>query len=247
MASIGRRFMEETTYGRMTAADQAKGLSHPPVEREASGARVTLPGPKTVRPAYNDVVAVIEERRSLREYADRPLELAEISYLLWCTQGVKNTVGDGIATLRTVPSAGARHPFETTLLVNRVAELEAGLYRYQASSHSLITLEAPGGIAELLAAACLGQAMVQSSAACFIWIADVYRTTWRYGERGYRYIHLDAGHVCQNLYLAAESIGAGACAIGAFSDADVNRLLGLDGVEQFAVYLAAVGKRVAAT
>jgi nitroreductase len=94
-----------------------------------------------------------------------------------------------------------------------------------------------------MVAACLGQEFVKTSAVTFVWAAEVQRMTWRYGQRGYRYLHLDAGHVCQNLYLAAEAIGCGACAIAAFSDEAMNELLNLDGEARFAVYVAAVGKR----
>ena len=85
--------------------------------------------------------------------------------------------------------------------------------------------------------------MVAASAVTFIWVAVVHRMAWRYGQRGYRYLHLDAGHACQNLYLAAESVGCGVCAIAAFDDEDVSRVLGLDGEDQFAIYVATVGKK----
>jgi len=107
----------------------------------------------------------------------------------------------------------------------------------------LIKLASKPDTVKRMVGACLGQESVAASAVTFVWTAVPYRTTWRYGERGYRYMHLDAGHVCQNLYLAAEAIEAGACAIGAFSDDAMNELLGLDGVKQFVIYLAAVGKR----
>ncbi|OPZ14474.1 MAG: Nitroreductase family protein [candidate division BRC1 bacterium ADurb.BinA364] len=96
---------------------------------------------------------------------------------------------------------------------------------------------------ERLTRACLNQKIVRTSAATFVWTADAYRMTYRYGQRGYRYLHLDAGHVCQNLYLAAETIDCGVCAIAAFDDQETNALLGLDGAERFAVYLATVGKK----
>jgi len=184
----------------------------------------------------------VEARRSLRNYGEEPLALEELSFLLWCSQGVKPESKDKF-TLRTVPSAGARHAFETLLLVNRVDGLEAGLYQYDAAAHGLISWESPADIAERLTAACLSQPIVRNSAVTFIWMAERYRMAWRYGERGLRYLFLDAGHVCQNLYLAAESISAGACAIGAFTDEEINPLLGLDGVDRFVVYLAGVGKR----
>ena len=181
-------------------------------------------------------------RRSLRVYEETPLALDELSFLLWCSQGIKPESTD-THTLRTVPSAGARHAFETVLLVNRVEGLSPGLYQYESATHGLIQWKSPQDVTEQVTAACFNQHIVSNSAVTFMWIAERVRMAWRYGERGIRYLFLDAGHVCQNLYLAAESIGAGVCAIGAFDDDQLSALLGLNGADRFAVYLAGVGKR----
>ena len=140
-------------------------------------------------------------------------------------------------------SAGARHALETYLLINRAADLDVGLYRFLASRHKLQLCSAEAGLAAQMTRACFGQNMVADSAVTFVWAAVPDRMTWRYSQRGYRYLHLDAGHVCQNLYLAAEAVGCGVCAIGAFDDEAMDALLGLDGREQFTLYLAAVGKK----
>jgi SagB-type dehydrogenase family enzyme len=168
--------------------------------------------------------------------------LEELSFLLWCTQGIKEVI-PGSATFRTVPSAGARHALETYLLINNVDTLSAGLYWYSALRHGLILIDDGDQLADQLVTACLGQRFVAQSGATFIWTASSYRMTWRYSERGYRYFFLDAGHVCQNLYLAAEAIDCGVCAIAAFSDDAVNEFLRIDGEEQFSLYLATVGKK----
>ena len=246
-SGIGRQFMEKTQYRHMGPSDQQKGLPQPPLELappQGTLEAVDLPTPATIQLGKMSLKQAIETRKSLRQYADAPLSLEELSYLLWCTQGVKEIM-PGKATFRTVPSAGARHPFETVLLLNRVQGLDPGLYRFVASEHRLLKLEAEPGIADRITEAAYNQKFILKSAATFIWIADTVRTTWRYGQRGYRYMHLDAGHVCQNLCLAAESIGAGCCAIGAFTDETMNELLDLDGVNQFVIYLAAVGRREA--
>ncbi len=243
MEGIGREFLDKTQYRHLDASAQERGEPQPPLEvRLGDGARVELPAATAAAGAMT-VHDAMERRMSLREYADAPLSLAEFSYLLWATQGVRRTV-PGRATFRTVPSAGARHAFETAVLVNRIEDLAPGLYQYLALEHALMRLDAKSPT-ERLTDACLGQGFVASSAATFVWVAIRERMSWRYGERGLRYLFLDAGHVCQNLYLAAEAIGAGACAIGAYDDAQVAELLGLDGVERFAVYLSAVGKREA--
>jgi len=241
---IGQTFMEMTKFGHSRPSDQMKGLSPPPLELPCDPAipRIDLPRPENIRFGDTPLREAIEGRKSVRAYAKKPLTEGELSYLLWCTQGVKEVFLRS-ATLRTVPSAGARHALETYILINRVANLRSGLYRFLASEHRLAVLDTDAGIAAEMTAACLGQDMVKRSAVTFIWTAVPYRMTWRYGERGYRYLHLDAGHVCQNLYLAAQTIDSGVCAIGAFSDDDMNRLLGLDGTEQFVIYLAAVGKK----
>jgi SagB-type dehydrogenase family enzyme len=142
-----------------------------------------------------------------------------------------------------VPSAGARHAFETYLLINNVTSVPNGIYRFLAIGHKLVEINLQPSIADRVVEGCLGQDFILKSAVTFIWTADTYRMKWRYGDRGYRYLHLDAGHVCQNLYLGAGSLDCGVCAIAAFSDDYMNDLLELDGVEQFVIYIATVGKK----
>ncbi|NPV66526.1 MAG: SagB/ThcOx family dehydrogenase [Anaerolineae bacterium] len=241
--SIGREFMLKTRYAQMGPSDQSQGVPQPPLEKPVplGATRLPLPEAAAAAPAPLSFLDLVTRRQTLRRYAPTPLSLAELAYLLWCTQGVKKVTPTN--TRRTVPSAGARHAFETIVLANRVEGLAAGLYRYGALAHDLIVLGAPADIAAQVMAACLDQQQVVDSAVTFIWVADVYRMQWRYGERGYRYLHLDAGHVCQNLYLAAESIGCGVCAMAAFDDERLNNLLGLDGETEFVIYLASVGRR----
>jgi len=240
---IGDAFLEGTKYRNLEPSDQQQGVARPPLHSILrDGRRITLPSPQALDLGGMGLRESIETRRSFRNYAKDPLAFEELSFLLWCSQGVKPESTDN-NTLRTVPSAGARHAFETLLLINRVDDLEPGLYQYDAAAHELIQWESLADIADQLTLACLNQPIVGNSAVTFIWVAERYRMAWRYGERGFRYLFLDAGHVCQNLYLAAESISAGACAIGAFTDDQVNQLLGLDGIDRFVVYLASVGKR----
>lgn len=242
--SIGRQFMSQTRYRFLQPSDQNKGLPQPSLQLDYDHGRrlIELPEPAALQVGSVDLRQAIEARRSVRRYARTPLTLAELSFLLWSTQGVKE-VADRQVTLRLVPSAGARHAFETYLLVNNVAGLAPGLYRFLALEHQLVELDLSPAMADLVTEACWRQQFVKSSAVTFIWTAVVYRMAWRYGERGYRYLHLDAGHVCQNLYLAAEAVHGGVCAIAAFNDEAMNELLELDGEEQFVIYLATVGKR----
>ncbi len=206
------------------------------------GAEV-IPLPKPDPELFPDepIWKVIDERRSIRRFRPEPIGLGELAWLLWATQGVQRLLRDGTVTLRTVPSAGARHPFETYLFVNDVSELAPGLYRYLPLEHALVRLgeRVPP---EDVAAACHGQAFAGECAVCFAWSAVPYRTEWRYGPVSHKVIALDAGHLCQNLYLACSASGMGTCAIGAYDQDAMDDLLGLDGDDEMVVYVAPVGR-----
>ncbi len=242
--NIAQEFMEKTKYKYLGESGQSHGQPQPPLEAEYDllKPKINLPAPSELQLGDRSLLGLINERRTLRQYSDTPLSLEELSYLLWCTQGVRREK-PGVATLRSVPSAGARHAFETYLLVNKVDGLKQGLYRFLALEHKLIEVNLEPGIVEQTVAGCLGQGFVGSSAVTFIWVAEVERMIWRYDLRGYRYLHLDAGHVCQNLYLASESIGCGTCAIAAFDDDEINRVVGADGVNRFVIYIGTAGKK----
>ncbi len=239
------RYLEDSKYQNLERSKQQAGEPQPPLHvtlRE--GPRISLPSLQASTLGGSPLREMIETRRSLRSYVETALTVEALSYLLWCTQGMKPESTEKY-TLRTVPSAGARHAFETLLLIHRVDGLAPGLYQYDAAHHELIHWDAMGDPTEAFMAACHNQPFIGTSAVTFVWVAIWERMAWRYGERSLRYLHLDAGHICQNLHLSAESIGAGACAVGAFDDDQLNGLLGLDGVERFVTYLAGVGKREA--
>lgn len=241
--SIGIKFMEETKYKYLDESDQDREIPQPPLERAYHGEHqpIDLPKMEELEIKKLDLTEAILIRKSHRVYIEQPLTLEELAYLLWTTAGVK-MVYENRATIRTVPSAGARHPFETYLLINDVEGLEPGLYRYLALSHQIVAVDLREGLKEEILNGCLKQKFVATSAVTFIWAAEAYRTTWRYVERGYRYMLLDAGHVCQNLYLAALAVNSGCCAIAAYNDDQMNEILGLDGENNFVIYIAAVGK-----
>ncbi|MCH5138634.1 SagB/ThcOx family dehydrogenase, partial [Clostridiaceae bacterium UIB06] len=156
--------------------------------------------------------------------------------------GVKKIVKKGYATLRTVPSAGARHSFETYLAVFNVQGLRKGIYRYLPLEHKLLFLYSTEDMESKLNLATLNQKFVSKSSVTFIWSTIPYRMEWRYDIAAPKLIALDAGHICQNLYLAAESINAGVCAIAAYDQNKIDELLQIDGENELTVYLAAVGK-----
>lgn len=240
----GHEFMERTKYRFTSRSDQQKGLPQPPLEipPDSHKPMISLAPPNALAIPSLDLRAAIEDRRSTRSYLREPITLDELSFLLWCTQGVQQVHGEQVA-FRTVPSAGARHAFETYVLANNIEGLEPGMYRFLARSHWLQQVERGPAVAQRVTRACFDQQFILHCGAAFIWTAVPYRMTWRYGERGFRYLHLDAGHVCQNLYLAAEAVGCGTCAIAAFDDDEMGAVLGIHGPDQFVIYLATVGKK----
>ncbi|MBK5114079.1 MAG: SagB/ThcOx family dehydrogenase [Candidatus Heimdallarchaeota archaeon] len=240
---IGQEFMEKTKYKYLDESDQRKGVTNPPLQTDYDTSKkiIDLPAPEKIDVPKWDLRKAIEERKSVRKYSPEALTLNELAWLLWATQGIKE-VGK-IWTKRTVPSAGARHAFETYLLINNVEDLKPGVYRYLALEHKLVEIDLTEDIADRVVEGAYGQNMVKAGAVTFIWVAIPYRIAWRYGQRSYRYLHLDIGHVAQNLYLAVENIDSGCCAIAAFYDEKMNDILGIDGEEQFVIYMASMGKR----
>jgi len=221
---------------------QSRGLAPPPLQKPvpAGAKRIPLPGRGDWRIPACDLADAIARRESRRRFLPAELSLDEVAFLLWSTQGVRARLHEA-AVLRTVPSAGCRHPFETYLAVMRVETLSPGIYRYLPLDHSLVLHQVTDRLTDRLAAAARGQRFAGEAAVTFIWTAIPGRTEWRYAEASYKVIALDAGHVCQNLYLACEAIGAGACAIAAYNQMLADELVGADGDEEFTVYLAPVG------
>jgi SagB-type dehydrogenase family enzyme len=164
--------------------------------------------------------------------------MKKLSQLLWATQGITHTING--YDFRAAPSAGALYPIETYLVVNRVENIEEGIYHYFVPEHSLKLL-VKGDFSVKIAQAALDQDMVRHSAVVFVWTAVVERSKWKYRQRAYRYIYLDAGHLAENLFLAAESIDIGACGIGALYDEEINEMLDLNSSEETVVYMACVG------
>jgi len=236
--------MRLTCHENLPPSAQQQGEPMPPFELpfDEKSPLILLPKPQDWRPPVLDVFQAIEQRRSIRRYAPAPISLTELGYLLWCTQGIQHLTRLP-TTIRTAPSAGARHPLETILMINHVEGLQPGLVRYIASQHALLPLIENPQAARELTELCHNQEMVAQSALTFLWVAVADRVTWRSGARGYRYLHLDVGHVCQNLYLAAEPIDCGVCAIMSFDDTRLNQWLQLDGESQFILYAASVGKK----
>lgn len=225
-------------------SDQQKQVPCPMLEKQAANPKLVIELPPVNEQTKTgvDITTAIMNRRSVRKYGKGRMTLDELSYLLYMTHGVKQVIRDGVATLRTVPSGGARHPFETYLAVLDVDGLQPGIYHYLGLSHSIELLFQIENLPEALGAGTLGQTFVGNGNVTFIWSAVPYRSEWRYHISAHKTLLLDAGHICQNLYLACEGLGYGTVAIAAYDQLLMDQLLRLDGEEEFVVYLAPVGK-----
>jgi len=246
LRDLYRNFLKDTV--RLTIdfsmTDQSRGVAPPPIEKPyaADGERIDLVPKGTWQGISTiDLMSAIQDRSSHRQFTADPLSLEEVSFLLWATQGIRTKVSESTA-LRTVPSAGCRHALETYLCVLHVTGMEPGIYRYLPVEHQLLVVSREPGLAKKITAAALNQSFVGKAPVSFIWTTMPYRMEWRYDIAAHKVIALDAGHVCQNLYLACAAIHAGTCAIAAYHQQLMDELLCVDGENEFALYLAPVGK-----
>ncbi|MBN2582678.1 MAG: SagB/ThcOx family dehydrogenase [Planctomycetes bacterium] len=233
-----RSFLDATKYSRDRLPEARCGVTRvPPYKRyDETLPRITLPRPESLpKVSFWETVA---RRRSLRRYTQAEIPGVQLCLLLWATQGITRP---GNVALRSSPSAGALFPIETYVAVNRVADLEPGLYHWELPDERLVLLRRDENLGESVASACLDQSMCRDAACNFLWTAVFERTLWKYGDRGLRYVYLDAGHMGHALQMAATALGLGSCNIGALFDDEVNRLLGVDGTQESIVYAASVG------
>lgn len=224
-------------------SDQQKGLPQPPLEKavpEAAELIPLIPG-ADISPGKNNLVSCIFDRVSHRKFLQKQITFEQLSFLLWATQGVKSVSKTNSFFKKTVPSAGSRHPFEAYLAVMDVESLTPGIYRYVSSKHSLVLIEQKSDLPEELFSITSGQKFCSEGGVMFFWTALPYRTEWRYSNHAMKAILLDAGHLCQNLYLACEAMGLGTCGIGAYFQEQADSLIGVDGKTELTVYMAPVG------
>ena len=238
MPPIGDNFQKETKYQR----DNMSGKS---LDWESK--------PKLYKD-YNDCVKIelsdinplsdtslhdiLKNRKSIRNYKNKAITKETLSYLLWASTGISRK--EGSYEFRTAPSAGALYPIETYLVVNNVEKVNPGVYHYNIKNHYLELLK-KGDYAVETAKAALEQRMCIESSVVFIWTAIVQRMKWKYDQRAYRYIYLDAGHIAENLALAVTSLELGSCQIGALYDDEVNEIIGVDGTDESVIYMSVVG------
>ncbi|AIQ60618.1 SagB/ThcOx family dehydrogenase [Paenibacillus borealis] len=228
--------------------DKIKGIAQPPIVKSFDSKSPIIDLPKASKNVVRkgSIFDCIEQRRSTRFYSADTLSLEELSYLLWATQGITGISKNGL-TLRTVPCSGATHTLETYLMIMRVEGVRQGIYRYLPVEHKLLFMFELDQLEQKIDAITLDQPFVpnfaRKASVLFAWSTTPYRSEWKYDISAHKKILIDVGHVCQNLYLASESIGAGACAIGIYDQKLIDEVLELDGDEEFVIYLGAVGKK----
>jgi SagB-type dehydrogenase family enzyme len=238
--NIGDIYHEETKYHRdyrMTRTWTPPEMAEP-YKIYSNAKKIHLP--KSDLSSGISIWDVILQRRSIRQYSSESISIDELSIILWATQGITLTLGRH--GLRAAPSAGALYPIETYIQINHVEQLEAGIYHYGILNHELEMIR-KGDFGAEMAHSALGQSMMRNSAFNLIWTGIIARSKWKYLERAYRYIYMDAGHICQNAYLASEALGMGCCGIGAFFDDEVGEIIGVDGKEEIVVYMCSIGKK----
>ena len=237
-AGIGDEFQKDTKHSRERLLGGYMDWANKPETYKKYPSAKVIPLSRNFANEALTVVEALKRRRSIRSFSRKPLSIDELAFLLWASTGVQR-VERGYA-FRTAPSAGALYPIETYLIANNVEGLERALYHYNVETHALEELRS-GDITGEIAQAALAQKMCVTAPVVFIWTAIFERMKWKYAQRAYRYVYIEAGHVAQNLALAATSVGLGSCQIGAFFDNEVNQMLGVDGVKESVLYLSVVG------
>ena len=237
--SLGYQYLQDTKFDRQTLRRKARLDIEPapPYKQYVDAEKVTLP---TDWDLDRELRQTLQYRRSCRRFGESAISIKDLSVLLWASQGITGRAGNFF--LRAAPSAGALYPVETYLSVQNVETIDGGLYHFQPAEFSLDKLSGEFS-GNKVAEAALGQSFLAQAGVVFIWSAILRRNFSKYGHRGMRYILMDAGHISQNMLLAAEALGLGACPVAAFYDDELNALLGLDGTEESVIYMAAVGTK----
>ena len=242
--ALGRSFINK--FGKDAdddyRTDQEQKKPQPPLTKAPMTASpIDLPRDFASLPIENDFLKLVNGRASHRVYTEEGMTFLQLSYLLWCTQGVKSIRGKSYATLRTVPSGGARHPFECYMALQGVEGLEDGLYHYLPMKHQIEYLGARDDLKDFISVSLSEQRWAAKANAVFYYSCVFYRAEWRYGIWAHAPVLIDSGHITENLYLACESIGLGGCAIAAIDADAANAGFGLDGQEESVFYAMPVG------
>lgn len=218
-----------------------RGPEPPLIKRYHGAKRIKLPDPEDcIKSASMLVYEAIRKRRSIRDYRSNYfINIKDLSALLYLSVGI--TERRWGYPFRAYPSAGALQPVEVYPIIWNVKDMESGIYHYEPEEHSLELIKY-GDYSKKLADACLEQDFIAEASLAFVLTVYYARTKWKYGDRAYRYVHLDAGLAAENIYIVATSLGLGTCAVGAFYDDEVNELIGIDGKNEFTVLVMPLGK-----
>jgi SagB-type dehydrogenase family enzyme len=237
--TLGDDFQVETKYTRNKSLGGNLDWANKPEIYKSYPSSKTVQLPSQFQESTISFTEVLGRRKSIRAFSDQSLSLVDLAFLLWASTGIQR-IEHGYE-FRTAPSAGALYPIETYIAVNNVEELKKGIYHYNIKNHLLEEIKV-GNFGDDLAHAALDQKMCATASVVFIWTAVFGRAKWKYAQRAYRYVYLDAGHIAQNMTLAATSITCGSCEVGAFFDDEINSIVGIDGTEESAICLSVVGQ-----
>ena len=236
--TIGDDFQTETKYLRNKSLGGNLDWANKPETYKSYPSSRTIQLPNQFQTTTISFGDVLQKRKSIRSFSTQTLSKVDLAFLLWASTGIQRT--EHGYEFRTAPSAGALYPIETYIAANNLEDVERGIYHYDIKNHLLEEI-ALGNFGDKLAHAALGQEMCADAAVVFIWTGIFGRSKWKYRQRAYRYIYLDAGHIAQNLGLAATSIACGSCEVGAFFDDEVNSIVQIDGLDESALCLCVVG------
>ena len=236
--TVGDDFQTETKYIRNKMfGGNLNWVNKPEIYKSYPSSR-TIQLSSSLKETTMGLSEILRRRKSIRAFSNQPLSQVDLAFLLWASTGIQRT--EHGYEFRTAPSAGALYPVETYIAANNVEDVESGIYHYNIRNHLLEEIKT-GNFGEALAHAALDQRMCATAPAIFIWTAVFERSKWKYSQRAYRYIYLDAGHVAENFALAATSITCGSCHVGAFFDDEINSIVGIDGSEESGICLSVVG------
>ncbi len=236
--TVGDDFQTETKYMRNKSLGVNLDWANKSEIYKNYPSSKTVQLPSQFQDSASKFTEVIRRRRSIRSFSTQPLSMVDLAFLLFTSTGIQRTEHN--YEFRMAPSAGALYPIETYIAANNVEELKEGIYHYNVKNHLLEEIKL-GNFGSKIAHSAFDQEMCADASVVFFWTAVFRRAKWKYSQRAYRYIYLDAGHIAQNLALAAVSINCGSCNAGAFFDDEINSILDIDGTEESVIYLNVVG------
>jgi SagB-type dehydrogenase family enzyme len=236
--NVGDDFEAETKFTRNKSLGGRLDWNNKPEIYKSYPSSKTVVLPNQFQDSTVSFTEAVKKRKSTRTFSTQPLSKVDLAFLLWASTGIQRT--EQGYDFRVAPSAGALYPIETYIAANNVEELTQGIYHYNIKNHLLEEIKL-GNFGGKLAHSALDQEMCADSSVVFIWTGVFRRSKWKYLQRAYRYIYLDAGHIAENLALAAVSINCGSCNVGAFFDDEINSIVDIDGIEESTICLNVVG------